>query len=74
MSATMNRFTFSLSPPFFVNLLDAVIMAEVLREPADLSDREREALDVVRVVGQDVHSVLGDNHGVRVSEAADRGS
>src|SRR5580765_7903329 len=35
------------------------------------SDWQRETLDVARVVGEDVHSVLGDDHGVRVTEAAD---
>jgi hypothetical protein len=29
-------------------------------------------LSIARVVGEDVHSVLGDDHGVQVTEAADR--
>jgi MFS family permease len=41
--------------------------------PALASDRDREALDVGRVVREQVDPILGDDDGVRVTEASDRG-
>src|SRR5262245_44797301 len=42
------------------------------REPSgSRSSRNRQALDVARVVGEDLDAVLGDDHGVRVAETAD---
>src|SRR5262245_13366787 len=52
---------------------DDVRKADGLRAThARVSGRNGEALDVARVVGEDVHAVLADRDGVRVAEAADR--